>query len=192
MSQCLRYSYVCALLMPALSGLGCDNDYTEVVVHCPPGTECVWTCEDDECRVEYVEPDGADPGEPEASAEPDVTMPETPEPEMAEPEAPDPDVGEPEAPEPEVGEPEAPEPEAPEPEAPEPEPHTAPDACMILCAGLDKDSAVCLHEGLTALHPICEQTVQCETLTDPADCRACLTALQTETAACEAFGAICR
>ena len=186
MTLTLRHWCACALLL-AGPVAGCDNDYNEVVVYCPPQTDCVWTCDGEECRVELVEP-----GDPRGERpEPEAVEPETPAPEAAEPEAPEPEAIEPEAPEPDALEPEAPEPEAPEPEAAEPEPHTGPDACMILCADLDKDAAVCLHDGLTALHPICDQTVECESLTEPADCRACLDALQIEAAACEAFGAIC-
>jgi hypothetical protein len=48
-----------------------------------------------------------------------------------------------------------------------------------------------VHDGLTALHPVCDQIAACENLEDTGDCLACFRALQIESAACEAFGAVC-
>lgn len=170
----------CALM--ALAATACETTINEVVVQCPPGVACTVVCDEDSehCEVVSLDEDGRPvPNRPEAP-EPEA---HTPEPET---QAPEPET---QAPEPEA---QAPEPEAPEPPEPDtPEPDAPRDPCMALCESITKTATPCVQDGLSALYPACEQVEACETLDEPADCGACLRALEMTGPACDAFAALC-
>lgn len=164
----------CAVM--ALAATACETTLNEVVVQCPPGVACTVICDDDSehCEVVSLDEDGRPvPNRPGRPPEPEAHIPE--------PEAHPP---EPEAPEPEAHSPEAPEPPEPAPEPPR-------DGCTALCDAMTKTASPCVQDGLSALYPACEQVEACETLDEPADCGACLRALEMTGPACDAFAALC-